>query len=301
MQIRRIFLSFLAVLSFSGLAFAQSGNDDMIETAAPPPPLALTMQTGDLTLLNRGTLRFTFGASYGTNFCQPYTGLCGNLWRHGNLRLQFGIANNVNLMIEGAPYQTLDIDSARSFPLTGAPASGQTRDIGDFTIATIWRARREREGGMPALGFKIAVKLPNSNEHRGIGTNTIDYIASSVITKHWGESAALMFESGLGIFGQPQNGVAQDDMIVYGLAGSFKLTDRFRLWSEIAGRTSTGGSTLSGTENRGNATLGLLWGGKSWNAEFTLSHGIYRYDPNLTAGFALSFQGRVLKRISRSN
>lgn len=303
MQIRRIaLLSLAAALSFSSLVFAQSVDGDTIDTPEPTEPSALTMQTGDLSLLPRGTMRFNWGSSYGSDFCQPYTGLCGNLWRHGIVRFNLGMANNVNLQIDGALYQQLDINAGKSFPLTGAPASGNTHDIGDFSVTMLWRTLREKEGGRPAMGFKIGVKLPNTNEKKGIGVNTTDFFASGMLTKHWGDRATLMADLGFAILAQPQSGVSQNDVLTYGLAGSWKLTDRFRLWSEIAGRTATGGAHFSGTEDRGNATLGLLWGGKGgWHAELTGSHGIYQNDPNWTVGLAFSIQGRVLKRLSRSN
>jgi hypothetical protein len=303
MQIRRIVMSLIAALSFSALALAQSDGGEMIDTPEPTEPSALTMQTGDLSLLPRGTMRFNWGSSYGSDFCQPYTGLCGNLWRHGVIRLNLGLANNVNLQLDGALYQQLDIDAAKSLPaFTPVPGSGNTHDIGDFSLAMLWRTLRERAGGRPALGFKFGVKLPNTNENKGIGTNTTDFFASGLLTKHWGDRATLTADLGFAILGQPQAGVSQNDVLTYGLAGSFKLTDRFRLWSEIAGRTATGGKHFPGTEDRGNATLGFLWGGKGgWHAELTGSHGIYSSDPDWTLGLAFSIQGRVLKRLYRSN
>jgi hypothetical protein len=210
------------------------------------PPFLLSLQTNNLHLTPKGSLRLHAAFEFRRDWQAPITRARGDLYRFGSLRFDFGISQNVSLQIRGALKQVLRFDR-------GANAN----DVGDFSVATIARiaaAGKHR----PALGFRIETKLPNTNQDRGLGTNTTDVTMAVLATKQYG-SALLFADLGLAILTAPRQLNDQNDVMVYGLGLLWNLSRRFQLAGEINGFASPRDQIPLGTEDRSAARVGFMW------------------------------------------
>ena len=119
-----------------------------------------------------------------------------------------------------------------------------TSDFDDYTISTKIKLRNE-SGKLPAFGIKFGFQMPNTDQARGIGTNQINIFTKFIVQKKFGVAAnrspkANIFGNlGLGIMTAPLSQFSQNDVLLYGLAGIFRVNDRINLASEINGRVNT--------------------------------------------------------------
>jgi hypothetical protein len=193
----------------------------------------------------------------------PASGLTGDLTRVGVIGVNVGLSPNVEFQIDGVAQNFLSINSATAtspIPLTFDPrVTGSTHDTGDFTLSTKIKLRNETRYA-PSLGFRFGVKLPNSNQSRGIGVNTTDAYGTVLFGKKFGRDGRLntFGNLGLGIYTAPTRLFTQNDMLLYGLGGIFRVNKTVDIASEVNGRVNTrGGTAPLGTESLGEFRLGL--------------------------------------------
>ena len=202
----------------------------------------------------------------------PLSGLAGTLQRWAQLRFDFGVANNVTLQIRGAVQQRLAIDAAASHAAIGFPSSGSTRDAGDFSVATLIRLFSDKQK-KTALGFRAETKLPNTTQSKGIGPNTTDIYLSVLASRKLGN--ALVFgDVGIGILTAPRELDVQNDVLSYGLGGSFHLGRRIIFAAEVNGYLTTRNVIPLGTAARGTARGGLSWRRGAFQFEAALVRGL---------------------------
>ncbi|HEX7316782.1 MAG TPA: hypothetical protein VF297_22970 [Pyrinomonadaceae bacterium] len=243
-----------AVRFFSALAFALV----LLTTArAQQRPLI----TEDVDVLEPGALRVEVGIDFMQDAKFPASGLTGDLTRVGVIGVHVGLSPNVEFSIEGVAQNFLSINTrgASAIPL-GIPAGeNSTNDTGDFRLATKIKLRNETRRG-PSLGFKFGVELPNSNESRGIGLNQTNAFGIILMGKKFGREGRLntFGNLGLGIYTAPTRLFTQNDMLLYGLGGIFRVNKTVNLAAEVNGRANTrGGAAPLGTESLGEFRLGL--------------------------------------------
>lgn len=232
--------------SFCHLAIAGDNDSSHTKDLFDFPSLALALQTNNLQLVPKGALRMYTAFEFRPDWQAPITHARGDLFRFGVLRFDVGIAQNVTIQIRGALTQILRFDH-------GASAN----DVGDFSVATIARlvsAKAQR----PALGFRIETKLPNTNQDRGIGTNTTDVTMAVLATKQCGRTLVFA-DVGLAILTSPRQRNDQNDVLVYGLGLLWNLHRHFQLAGEINGFVSPRDQIPLGTEDRSAARLGVMW------------------------------------------
>ncbi len=236
------------------------------------------LTTPHLWLTSSRTINASVSFETRSHWQAPLSGLEGTLRRCALLRFDFGVANNVTLQIRGAVQQQLEIDTARSHPLEGFPISGTTRDAGDFSVATIIRVLSNKKQNT-ALGLRIETKLPNSTQSKGIGPNTTDLYVSALASRKF--SRGLVFgDLGLSILTAPRNLDEQNDVLSYGLGGSFSLSQRLQIAAEINGYLTTRNIIPLGTEARGVARAGLSCLIGSFNLEGAAVHGLTSNEGN---------------------
>jgi len=217
--------------------------------------------TEDVDVLEPGSLRVQVGIDFMQDAKFPASGLTGDLTRVGVIGVHVGLSPNVEFSIEGVAQNFLSINTrgASAFPLEVAPGANSTNDTGDFRLSTKIKLRRESRRG-PALGFKFGVELPNSNEARGIGVNQTNAFGVILVGKRFGREGRLntFGNLGLGIYTAPTRLFTQNDMLLYGLGGIFRVNQTVNLAAEVNGRANTrGGTAPLGTESLGEFRLGL--------------------------------------------
>jgi hypothetical protein len=217
--------------------------------------------TEDVDVLQPGTLRVEVGIDFVQDAKFPASGLTGDLTRVGVIGVHVGLSPNVEFSIEGVAQNFLSINThgASAFPLQVAPGANSTNDTGDFRLATKIKLRNETRRG-PSLGFRFGVELPNSNQARGIGVNQTNAFGVILMGKKFGRDGRLntFGNLGLGIYTAPTLLFTQNDMLLYGLGGVFRVNKTVNLAAEVNGRANTrGGGAPLGTESVGEFRMGV--------------------------------------------
>ncbi len=222
--------------------------------------------TEDVEIIKPGAIRIDFGFDFAQDKNFTLSGLNGDLTRIGVVNARFGLAPNVEFETGGVIQNFLSVN--RQYRASATPLklkdAGSTNDTGDFFLATKIKLKNETKR-FPALGFRFGVQLPNSNQERGIGVNQLNFFATALAGKHFGK-LNLFGNLGLGILTAPSALYTQNDVVLYGLAAAYQVSDRLTLVGEVNGRQSTRRTTPLGTESEGEARIGarlkaagLIW------------------------------------------
>ena len=212
--------------------------------------------TEDVDIIKPGVIRIESGFEFLQNQRFPLSGLRGDLTKLADTRLSFGLAPNVEFQIEWTIQSILSIKSRgpSAIPLKPGVNDASTNDVGD---ARLWMKMKilNESRARPALGFRFGVELPNSNQARGIGTNTTNFYGMITAGKRSGK-LNVFGNLGLGILTAPLEATSQNDVLLYGLAGSYAASDRLNIVGEVNGFHSTRNRTPLGTEDFSEARFG---------------------------------------------
>jgi hypothetical protein len=255
-------------------------------TAAQDRPL----RTTDTATVPPGTLRVEVGFDFLQDVDFPLSGLSGDLTSVGVLNLRMGVGKIVEVQFEGAIQHFLDVkqQGASFVPALQLSGINSTHDSGDFALSTKIRLLPE-SGHRPSFAVRFGFIMPNSNQARGIGTNTMNVFAVLVLGKHFGR-LNVFGNAGVEILQAPNAKFSQNDVLIYGLAFSYPIHRRVNLVGEVAGRHSTRtiDVDLIGTESHSQARLGfqILAGGFQWDLAGIA--GLYANDPHSGFTFGVS-------------
>lgn len=262
--------------------------------AVPARAQQRPLLTEDVDVLPPGVVRIEAGLDFMQDVKFPVSGLTGDLTRVGVIGINVGLSPNVEFQIEGVAQNFLSINSATAVPLIprAFPAgANSTNDTGDFTLATKIKLRNESRRA-PALGFRFGVELPNSNEGRGIGLNQTNAFGVLLVGKKFGRTQRLntFGQIGIGIISAPLERFTQNDMLLYGVAGIFRVNSRVNIAGEISGRanTRTGNAPL-GTEALSEARLGLQVRGAGLRFDFAGIKGLTDFSPRSGVTFGVTY------------
>ncbi len=240
-----IFILSLGLLVFAGALTAQQ-QPLITQPAEAVPP---------------GTLQVSFGVEFLQNAEFPQSGLGGDLTRAGILNLHWGISNAVELQVQGVLQNFLTVESVQPALITPVldPGGTSTSDVGDFTLAVKVHLLREKEK-RPAFGIRFWFEMPNTDEGRGLGLDTTNVFFSILTQKHI-RKLNLFSNLGVGILEAPGASFTQNDVVLYGLGGTYPMGSKVNLVAEVNGRWSTRDvpltSELIGTGSRSQARLGF--------------------------------------------
>lgn len=183
----------------------------------------------------------------------PLSGLEGDLTRLGTVTVAYAYAPGALLLVEGDALRLLRIRGRDSSSVSLDPgvADGTTRDAGDFRLATVVRLLGRARGW--SGGVRLEVKLPNSDEKRGIGLNTTDFLGG--VFGSWGGGPwRIGADLGVAILEAPLETFEQDDVLTYRLEARHALPDApLRVALSVEGRANTRGRIPVGAEDRGTA------------------------------------------------
>lgn len=252
------------------------------------------LQTVEAETLPPGTSRVQIGFDFLQDVTYPLSGLTGDQTSVGVIGLRMGVGKMVEIQLEGTVRHFLDVKSQVAGPvppqLTGV---NSTSDTGDFSFFTKIRIISETER-RPAFAFRFGYQMPNSNQLRGIGTNTSNLYAGLILQKHFGK-VNVFGNAGVAILQSPNQVFSQNDVLTYGLAFSYSAHPRVNVVGEVAGRYSTRklNPDLFGTESRSQGRFGvqILAGGFQW--DFAGIAGLTRHSPKTGFTFGVSKDIRI--------
>lgn len=256
--------------------------------------------TEDVDVIVPGSVRIGTGVDFLQNAKFPLSGLKGDLTRVGVVDLEIGFAPNFQLEVSGSVQNFLAINSQTRpspIPLTVSANGNSTNDIGDFSVAAKIKLRNETKN-FPALGFKFGFQIPNTNQARGIGTNQNNIFGLLLFGKKFGKTFAdkgrrlnAYGNLGIGILPAPLQTFTQNDVLLYGFAGDYRVNNRFNIVSEVNGRVNTrsGGAPL-GTESMGEFRLGTRVRASGLKFDAAAILGLTRYSPRTGVTFGVTYE-----------
>ena len=268
-------------------------------TAAAARAQQRPLITEDVDIIPPGSVRFEAGIDFFQDAKFPASGLRGDLTRVGVIGINVGLSPNVQFEIEGVLQNFLSINSttaAAPIPLGFNPATGSTNDTGDFRLATKIKIRNETRRG-PSLGFRFGVDLPNSNETRGIGVNQTNAFGTILVGKKFGRDDRLnLFGNlGLGILTAPTESFTQNDVLLYGVAGIYRVNRQINVAGEINGRANTRrGRAPFGTESQSEARLGLQVRATGLRFDFAGIAGLGEFSPRTGLTFGVTYDSPTI-------
>lgn len=276
---RRAILTFMAVVALAGGAGAQDRP----------------LRTTDAETVPAGTLRAEIGFDFLQDVGFPLSGLHGDETSAGVVNVRMGIGKIAEIEIQGAIQNFLDVKSrGTSFvPNLELTSVNSTHDSGDFTLATKIRLLKA-EGKRPGLAFQFGFVMPNSNQARGIGTNTTNVFALIALQEQI-RKLTVLGNLGIEILQAPNALFTQNDVLIYGGAFRYPVHRRVNFMGEVSGLYSSRSinDALIGTQSAGQARLGLqiFAGGFTWDVAGI--KGINKYDPSSGFTFGVSKNFRL--------
>jgi hypothetical protein len=261
----------------------------VLGTVMPAAAQQRPLVTEDPETVGGGRVLLEAGLDLERDVFYPVSGLRGNRTVVPTVSISVGLSSIAELQIDGALYQRLNITERRVAPLSGLLDfdGDQTTDVDDFIVATKLRLVSE-SGQRPAIGLRLATKLPNVSNESGLGSDMTDFFASLLFAKTV-QSIRVVGNGGLAILGDPTSAVPeQNDLMTFGLSVARAMTTSTELVGEINGRLNVANDDPDpGAENRATMRLGGRYTRGSVRVDAALLIGMTSRDPSigLTTGF----------------
>ena len=240
--------------------------------AVPARAQQRPLVTEDPETVGAGLVLLEGGFDIQRGLFYPVSGLEGNLLRVPTLGVSFGLSSIAELQIDGGFYQRLNVTRRQPAPLSGLLdfTGDETTDVEDIVVGT--KIRLLSEGtGRPAIGVRLATKLPNAGNESGLGLDTTDFFAGILAGKTV-QSVRIVGNAGLGILGDPTRGDQQGDVFTYGLSVARAVYQGVEVVGELNGRYSPTDAedTPPGTDSR----AAMRFGGRITRATVRVDAGI---------------------------
>ena len=268
----------------------------LIVTAAMSVAQQRPLLTDDIDITPPGALEIGAGVDFFQNAKFPLAGINGDLTRVGVIRIRTGFASNVEFQIEGAAQNYVAINSRTASAIPLNVNGNSTNDFDDFTISAKIKLRNETKH-LPGLGFKFGFQMPNTDQAQGIGTNQINVFGKVIVQKKFGSvvDGTPRFNAygniGLQIMTAPLERFTQNDVLLYGVAGIYRLTDKVNILGEVNGRMNTrGGVAPLGTESIGEFRAGLQIKASSLRFDTAAAFGLTKFSPHTGIIFGVTYQ-----------
>lgn len=270
---KHVRLAIILLLGASATAFAQQR------------PLV----TEDPETVGGGRILLEAGVDVERDVFFPVSGLRGNRLVVPSVSVSIGLSSIAELQIDGAFYQRLNIAERRVAPLSGVLDfdGDETTDVDDFIVATKLRLLTE-SGRRPAIGLRLATKLPNASNESGLGTDMTDFFASLLFAKTV-QSIRVVGNGGVAILGDPTSAVPeQNDLMTFGLSVARAMTTATELVGEVNGRLNLASHDPDpGAENRATLRMGGRYTRGSVRVDAAVLIGMTSRDPGI--GFTTGF------------
>ena len=261
--------------------------------------------TDDIDIVPAGSIEIGAGVDFFQNAKFPLSGLRGDLTRIGDIRIRQGFASNVEIQIEGTLQNYLAINSSLGPPAIPLTVSGNsTNDFEDFTISAKLKLLNESRNH-PGLAMKFGFQMPNTDQAKGIGTNQLNVFSKLIVQKRFGRrqgkdpKANIFGNLGLGIMNAPLANFTQNDVILFGMAGIFRITDQINLATEVNGRLSVRRNAPLGTESMSQLRIGTQIKTSGLRFDTAAVFGLTRFSPRTGVTFGVTYQSPVFLPLAK--
>jgi hypothetical protein len=252
-----------------------------IGTPLPASAQQRPLVTEDPEVIGAGRILLEGGVTHGRDVFLPASGLHGDVTTIPELGVSIGLGSIVEAQIDGPVWQRMHVTDREPGPLSNLLdfSGDDTGSTGDVVVGTKVRLLGET-GGRPAIGLRMATKLPNASNESGLGLDTIDFYSALLLGKTV-RSVRIVGNFGLGILSDPTNGTRQNDVFTYGLSLARALTNQFEVVAEVNGRMNArSDNTPPGTESRSLVRAGARFTHATVRLDGALLLGLTSRDPS---------------------
>jgi len=252
------------------------------------PTWALAQQrpliTEDPRLIATGSFITEAGFGYFRRARFPVSGLGGDQFSALVNGLNFGLGPRAEFQINGV---------VQNFLRVHENGSGWRNDWGDISLSTKIKLVDETPV-LPVVSFRPTVVLPNTDDARGIGSNSMQFFGNILAGKSVGPSF-LYGNIGLGILTDTVRVRAQQDVLAYGIAAVLPISSRISLLSEWSGLDNPRQHPTPGGEDRSQVRLGVQVRASGVRWDIGATAGLTRLDPRTGVVFGLTKEFRLWK------
>jgi hypothetical protein len=252
--------------------------------------------TDDVDIVPAGSINISAGVDFLQKAKFPLSGITGDETRVGDIRIRQGFASNIEIQIEGVIQNFVAINSQTPSAVPLSFSGNSTNDFDDLVMSTKVKLLNETRN-RPAVGLKFGFQLPNTDQAKGIGTNQINIFSKILFQKKFGKKAGksplanIYGNIGLGIMTAPIERFTQNDVLLYGLAGIFRVTDKINLVSEVNGRANTrSGAAPLGTESVSQLRVGAQIRASGVQFDTAAIFGLTKFSPRTGITFGVTYQ-----------
>lgn len=224
----------------------------LLAWAVPAGAQSRPLVTEDPETVPVGHILLEAGVDFLNGVQYPVSGLTGNLLRLGTLGVSFGVSSIAEIQIDGGLVDRLEITSMNpAAPFAGRYTGGatSTSSFEDVTIGAKIRVLSETET-RPAIAIRFATRLPFVGVETGLGTGTTDFAIALAGAKTV-QSIRIAANLGIAVMGDPEDGVRQNHLVIYGASLARAVRTGVELVAEFNGRLDTGDDVPPvGTDSR---------------------------------------------------
>ena len=248
------------------------------------------LETQDPDPIGEGKILVEMGGMYLREQSFPVSGLRGHYTNAPSLGLRFGVGGVAELQVTHISYQHLTVterfDAPRDHVLMFDGNS--TSSFDDLVVGAKIRLLGERSN-RPSLGMHFSTRVPNASDESGLGKDTMDFRNSVLVGKTMGPVRTVL-NVGLGILGDPTNGVRQNDVLLYGLSVVGRVADSLEVVAEVNGhRNTSSGKVPPGTDSTAFARGGLRYLRGNVRIDGAIVWGLYELDATIGGTIGISF------------
>lgn len=186
----------------------------------------------------------------------------GLLLELGAFRASWGFGR-VAVELAGTALRVFEERSTFADPIGGVlpAADDRRRDVGDYRVSTILGLTRP--GSRLGAALRFGVRLPTTDDVQGLERDQTDFY-SLLVGRAADGPWELVAEAGLGINGTRDLQVGQVDPMLFALSGSWDFGSLAALVEATGQHDTRRGADCRGTEDLGEARLGLRLGEARW-------------------------------------
>jgi len=251
--------------------------------AAQPRPLPTESVEGP----GAGNIALQTSVDYARDVRFTLSGLGGDLWRVGLVRIDLGLSDAASFDLNGGVRDHLTITSRTPAVFTDLLRLSNPSATGDFDDIVVGTKIRvaDQGHGSPAIGVRVATRLPNAKHRSGLGQNTTDFYGSVIFERSLRAFLAIG-NLGYGILGDPLDSHRTVGSFLYSVELRQQLSHSVSLVERLDGRT---GPREPGLEPRSIARAGVLWTRAAWWVEIDGTVGLTERDGRVGAAATTGF------------
>ena len=256
---------------------------DVTVASAQSRPLPVESVNGP----GAGNVTLAIGFDVAHDVRYTLSGLEGDLWRVGLIRVDVGLSAIADFELSGGLRDHLAITSQQPAVLSDLLRLSNPSATGAFDDAVVGTKVRltAEDAERPGISIRFATRLPNAKHPSGLGQNSMDFYSSLIIEKSYANTSVIA-NIGWGSLGDPLRGNRHVASLLYSVAAQRPVSRAVAIVAGVDGRT---GPLESGLEARAIGRSGLRWHRAAIQIDAAATYGLTPRDGTIGAALTAAY------------